>query len=48
MSKFNNDNNILNQFSVIKSLVNRKEYSLSEKQMKAIHARFKNMYHHRR
>ncbi len=48
MSRSTTDNNIITQFQIIKNLINRKSYCLNDKQMKLIHMKYLNMYHHRR
>jgi hypothetical protein len=39
---------LVNQIQVIKNLTNRKAYSLTDKQIKLIHLKFKNMSLHRK
>lgn len=42
-----NDLILLNQMATIKSLVNRKSFSISDKQISMIHKKFLNIYHQR-
>ena len=42
INSFNDEENFLNQVSVLKSLINRKVYSLTDKQIGIIHRKFKN------
>lgn len=42
-----NDLILLNQFSAIKGLANRKAFSLSEQQLSMIHIKFKNLFEQR-
>lgn len=48
INRFALDSNLFNQLQVIKNLTNRKAFSLSDKQIKMIHLKFKNMSIHRK
>ena len=45
--RYQSDENLLAQISVIKNLINRKSFSLSDKQIAQIYQKFKNMSIHR-
>ena len=42
VNKFDLDDNFIIQINVLKSLINRKVYTLTEKQVGTIHRKFKN------
>lgn len=48
MNSFALDSNLFNQLQVIKNLTNRKAFSLTDKQIKMIHLKFRNMSIHRK
>ena len=48
INSFALDSNLFNQIQVIKNLANRKAFSLSDKEIKMIHLKFKNMSIHRK
>ena len=48
INHFATDSNLFNQLQVIKNLANRKAFSLTDKQIKMIHLKFKNLSIHRK
>jgi len=47
-NRFEDDNNFLRQIAVLKSLINRKAYAITDQQVSHIHKKFKNMHQHRK
>ena len=48
INHYNTDANIMNQFHVLKNLINRRQFSLTDKQIKMIHLKFQNFSIHRK
>lgn len=48
INRFLQDDNLLIQFQVIKNLINRKAFSLNDRQIRIIHQKYKNFCIHRK